>query len=186
MKNIGYIIIGSFVLTLVSFRRDSSPNYWRALKGITKITYKYKDKEPLVGIISKDPWNVLESINDSCKGEMPLKKTSLSKISNESPIERSEKKRSCKFPISAKRLNGKRIHLLGLITRLPSKAYILTEEEYNPNNPLEWPKMDERIELDGDFSERIHTKVVLEGKLRLNKHDCSRAFYILEKISLIE
>jgi hypothetical protein len=179
MKKLWCIIITSIAFTFFSFSDKGHLNYWIALKGITKIVHK----RPLTGDITTPVWYSSKVITSANK--IPLNEV-LPTLSNVLLLEAQrdiiQERRSCKFPKSARKLKGKIIHLEGWISQLPSGAYILTEKTYNPKNPLEWPSMDERIELDGNFLRTLDQKVLLEGKLKLNKHDYSRAFYILEEI----
>lgn len=173
----------TFILILFSFEEKSDVNYWKALKGITKISYK--GDAVLEGIISKNPWSDFES-RDNKKEDVKLLNAEELLLENDFVFRtRNEKrKRTCKFPKSARKLNGKIIVLNGWITHLPNTAYSLTEQKFDPDNWVEWPASDERVELDGKFSKYLGKDVLLKGRLKLNKQDDSRAFYILEDIEI--
>jgi hypothetical protein len=185
MKILWRITAISFIVTLFSFQEKSSVNYWKALKGIANISYK--DNGVYVGNISKNPWNVPEFRDNKSEDKRLLDEENILLENNfVVRVINGKRKRRCKYPKSARKLNGKRILLSGWITHLPSNAYILTEHKFDPDNWMEWPGSDERIELDRCFSKYLDTEVLLEGQLKLNKHDNSRAFYILEEIEALD
>lgn len=180
MNRYGYVLTASLMVILCAFGSSGNVNYWSALKGITKIVYHYHGTYE--GNLSTISWgNFTERVDKLDEMPIPFLLKSIKEA-------KSKKTRSCKFPKSARKLKGKKINLNGWITELPSTAYILTAAVFDPDNCLEWPASDERIELDGNYSKVLGKRVLVEGILILNKHDCSRAFYILEdvKITMIE
>jgi hypothetical protein len=159
MKNNVLLLFCS--LLLCSFQYSGELDYWKALKGGKNIRYeKYTSSGVKIGKISSR-----------------FKKIKFGR----------NQRVSCQFPKSAKRLDLKKVQLVGWIYRLKgNQKSMLVKVPFDLKNMEKIPSLDEKVELDGCFGEWRAKKVSITGTLRLNQEDGCRHFYILENIERVE
>jgi len=169
MKHCLLLICCSFLF--YSFQYNGDIDYWKALKGIKNIRYQKKKlyKADLSYYSGRDFYYDRSDFNELTEIKEP-------RIN----------KRICQFPKSAKKLDFKKIQLTGWITLIKPSKWILTKECFDIKNPNEWPGIDEKIILEGDFKNWKGQKITMREGFRLNKRDGNRSCYFLEKIEYIE
>lgn len=167
-----YLLALSCILVCCSFRYSGEIDYWKALKGIKNIKYQ-KEKNTYQG-------------NLSCYSGCGFCYHHTDYNESKETVMAILRRKRWQFPKTARVLDLKKIHLTGWLHPLLIRNSILTKEPVYTEGEVQFPALDEKVALVGDFYKWSGKKIHIVGTLRLNKKNAYQDCYILENIEKIE